>query len=146
MPNTLAELKNAPDLSEGMIVRTTGYHTAGDGGGAEYVVKADTRPADGGSVINLSNGLQAHLLPVASINYKLFGTIGDGKNDDGVQIKKAHAYANRTGVPVVNLSGEYWIKETNAISILTNVQWGHTKFHIDESFNSKSDPRPVGVR
>ncbi|TMV47102.1 hypothetical protein FE783_22925 [Paenibacillus mesophilus] len=143
MPNTLAELKNAPDLTEGMTIRTTGYHTAGDGGGAEYVVKADTFPADGGSVINLSNGLQAHLLSVASVNYKLFGAVGDGKNDDGVQIKKAHAYANRSGVPVVNLSGEYWIKETNAISILTNVQWGHTKFHIDEKFNSKSDPRFV---
>ncbi|MDF2715696.1 MAG: hypothetical protein K0R28_2621 [Paenibacillus sp.] len=141
VPNTLVELKNAPGLSEGMIIRTTGYYAEGDGGGAEYILKADSMLADGGSVIDLPNGLQAHLLPVAGVNYKMFGAKGDGKQDDGVQIKQAHAYANRSGVPVVNLSGEYWIKETNLISILTNVQWGHTKFHIDESFNSKSNPR-----
>ena len=138
---TLMELKQAADLKEGMIVRTTGYYRHADGGAAEYVIKADAMPEDGGSVINLQNGLQAHLLPVPSVNYKLFGAIGDGENDDGVQIKKAHAYANREGIPVVNMSGKYWIKETNLITITTNVQWGHTEFHIDESRNSKSNPR-----
>ncbi|RKN78811.1 hypothetical protein [Paenibacillus ginsengarvi] len=138
---TLTELKQASGLRENAVIRTTGYYESGDGGGAEYIIRADKSLPDGGSVVDLQNGLQAHLLPVSGVTYKMFGARGDGKNDDGVQIKLAHAYANRQGCPIVNTSGEYWIKETNLISIATSVEWGHTKFHIDESFNSKSNPR-----
>ncbi|MDF2663758.1 MAG: hypothetical protein K0Q94_6549, partial [Paenibacillus sp.] len=76
-----------------------------------------------------------------SIGYKQFGAVGDGTNDDGVQIKNAHAYANERDLPIVNASGEYWIKATNEIVIQTNVSWGSTKLHIDESFNTRTNPR-----
>lgn len=46
----------------------------------------------------------------------MFGAVGDSENDDGVQIKHAHAYACEHGIPIINLSGEYWIKQTNSIS------------------------------
>ena len=78
-----------------------------------------------------------------AVNYRMFGAVGDGENDDGVQIKRTHEYANRHRVPVVNLSGEFWIKETNDIPIKTNVHWGQTTFHIDERYNSKENPRFV---
>src|SRR5699024_11022487 len=44
-------------------------------------------------------------------------------------------------VPLINHSGEYWIKETRGIEILTNVEWGHSVFHIDEKYNSKDAPK-----
>jgi hypothetical protein len=138
---TFQDMRADESLTEGMTVRTLGYYEPGDGGGGEYIVKADQSRADGGSVTNLKNGLQGHLLPGDSINYKMFGAVGDGKNDDGEQIKAAHTYANRMGLPVVNLSGEYWIKQTNSILITTNVHWGHTKFYIDEQYNTKGNPR-----
>ncbi|MEF3313379.1 hypothetical protein PV433_31300 [Paenibacillus sp. GYB004] len=141
MQVTLLELSSVPDLEENQIVRTTGYYTAGDGGGAEYIIRTAQLPEDGGSVINLANGLQAHLLPVPSVNYALFGAKGDGVGDDGVPIKKAHAYANSAKLPVIQLSGEFWIKETNLIPIQTNVQWGQTIFHIDESYNVRDKQR-----
>lgn len=35
----------------------------------------------------------------------------------------------------------FWIKDTQQITIQTNVQWGHTKIHIDETFNKTSAPK-----
>ncbi|RKN85500.1 hypothetical protein [Paenibacillus ginsengarvi] len=136
---TLTELQASVQLADGMIAVTYGYYAAGDGGGAVYMIAAGTLPEDGGSVVTLQNGLQARLFPGASVNYRIFGAVGDGVNDDGVQIKKAHAYANKAGLPVEHTSGDYWLKATNKIEIRTNVNWGATRFHIDESFNSKSD-------
>ncbi len=70
------------------------------------------------------------------VNYRMFGAKCDGKSDDGVAIKKAHEYANKARIPVVNLSGEFWLKGTRLIPVKTNTNWGNTVFHIDESSNS----------
>ncbi|CAG7639787.1 hypothetical protein ACFQI7_30000 [Paenibacillus allorhizosphaerae] len=138
---SVAAMQADTSLTDGLLASTAGYYEPGDGGGANYTIGASALPEDGGGVIALANGLQALLLPGDSIRYKQFGAVCDGTNDDGVQIKKAHAYANEKGLSIVNRSGEYWIKATNEIAIKTNVDWGHTKFHIDESFNTRTNPR-----
>ncbi len=89
----------------------------------------------------LNNGLSADLKNIQSVNYKLFGAVGDGVNDDSVQIKAAHDYANKHNLPVINYSGEYWLRKANNIEIYTNVDWGSTIFHIDESSNTPADGR-----
>ncbi|MFW5867936.1 MAG: hypothetical protein ACOCX2_08985, partial [Armatimonadota bacterium] len=140
---TVQSMKAWADPREGAVVETVGFHAAGDGGGALYRVQTpgeELQPNEA-DVIALQNDLVAVLLESEAVNYRMFGVIGDGENDDGVQIKLAHQYANRRGIPVVNLSGEYWIRETNRIPILTNVSWGHTIFHIEEEFNTLRDPR-----
>lgn len=142
--DTVEEMRQDPGLIGGTYAKTMGYYKPGDGGGAEYVIIESeySRNADGGSVIELANEKHYALLTnVEAVNYKMFGAVGDGQNDDGKQIKNAHMYANQNQLPVVNLSGEYWIKYTKGIFILTNVNWGHTKFHIDESLNTKTEPR-----
>lgn len=53
--------------------------------------------------------------------------------DDGVKIKECHEYANEHNLPVLNYSGDYVIRDTRNIEIMTNVEWGHSTFHIDES-------------
>ncbi|TZF81451.1 hypothetical protein FW774_17980 [Pedobacter sp. BS3] len=133
--HTVNELKQDISLREGTLVRTLGYYTVGDGGATEYVVRKQ-KESDGAE-LSLDNNLSAVLINVSSVNYKMFGAVGDGKNDDGVQIKQAHTYANTKNIPVINLSGEYWIEKTGNIPILNNVQWGSTIFHINEAFNSK---------
>ena len=138
-------LKSALGLQEGALVQTAGFHRPGDGGGALYAVRkqeGDIQP-NGGDVLALANGLAAVLLETRAVNYRMFGAVGDGSQDDGVQIKMAHEYANRHQIPVVNESGEFWIKETNNIPITTNVRWGKTVFHIDERYNSRRSPRFV---
>jgi hypothetical protein len=124
-------------LKEGVMVQTLGYHVAGDGGNACYrIVQKSTDPE-----IELRNGLSAVLVNVQSVNYKLFGAVGDGKNDDSIQIKSAHIYANKIGVPVHNYTGEYWLTNPCSIEISTNVDWGNTIFHINEANNTPGDSR-----
>lgn len=141
--STAQSLKAWAEAQEGALVETLGFHAAGDGGAGLYLIEAagDEFQPNGADVIALQNGLVAVLLEVEAVNYRMFGAVGDGENDDGVQIKLAHEYANSRGIPVINLSGEFWIRETNRIPIQTNVSWGNTRFHIDEEFNTQRDPR-----
>ncbi len=137
--STVGELKASPALRDGTLVDTAGFHAPGDGGGALYRVRnldEDTRP-NGADVIALDNGLAAVLVEGEAVNYKMFGAVGDGRHDDGVEIKLAHQYAGKHRIPIVNPSGEFWIKRTHNIPITTNVHWGQTTFHIDERYNSK---------
>ncbi len=137
-----AAVKTAPSFSvlagdttlqAGMYVETMGYYRAGDGGGAGYeIIKTAEKSGDE----PVAKGLFARILPGGYVNYRMFGAKSDAKSDDGVAIKKAHVYANETGLPVLNLSGEFWLKETKLIPIQTNVTWGNTVFHIEESLNS----------
>lgn len=141
----VSALKSQPTFREGEVVETAGFHVPGDGGGAWYQIQKiseETRPNDA-DVIALKNGLAAVLLENEAVNYRMFGTVGDGEHDDGVQIKLAHEYAAKHQIPIVNLSGEFWIKRTNDIPITTNVHWGQTTFHIDERYNDKRKSRFV---
>ncbi len=136
------ELGDLPETREGDWVETAGFHRPGDGGAALYrIASPGGEEPDGAGVIGLENGLRAVLEEGEAVNYRMFGAVGDGENDDGVQIKLAHEYAIRRGLPVVNLSGEYWIKESNGIPIQTNVHWGTSVFHLDERFNQRTVPR-----
>lgn len=141
----VASLKAAAGLGEGEVVETAGYHAAGDGGGALYriVTPGEGTSPNEGDVIALGNGLVAELLEAKAVNYRMFGAVGDGERDDGVQIKMAHHYAVKRGIPIINPSGEFWIKESNDIPITTHVHWGKTIFHVDERFNDKRTPRFV---
>ncbi len=141
--STVQALKGWEDPPDGTVVETVGFHEPGDGGAALYRVQQlpDEMEPNEADIIALQNGLVAVLHERNAVNYRMFGAVGDGENDDGVQIKLAHEYANRHGVPVVNLSGEFWIKETNDITIQTNVSWGNTTFYIDERHNVQGIPR-----
>ncbi len=135
---TVADMTRDATLAEGAFVRVMGYHAAGDGGGAEYVVRRGT-PAQPEGTVALANSLHAELINAASVSYRMFGAVGDQKNDDGVQIKRAHIYANRINVPVINRTGEFWIKGTDAIPVLTSVEWGDTIFHVDENSGARAN-------
>lgn len=130
---TVEAMKTSGKLKAYEIVHTLGYYAENDGGGARYIIKASALAEDGGSVITIGGGLQAILIVGMSVNYKMFGAKGDGINDDAIQIKKAHDFANAKNLPVINMSGEFWLKTSNNVVIMTGTQWGGTKFHIDES-------------
>lgn len=132
---TVNDMKQDATLEAGNLARTIGYNSVGDGGEAEYIIKTN-KPDNDAAIIALNNKFYAVLINVSAVNYQMFGAVGDGVNDDGVQIKIAHAYANQMNVPVINQTGEYWIKATNGIEIMTSVQWGQSVFHIDEKFNT----------
>ena len=67
------------------------------------------------------------------VNYEMFRNVGD---TDDVVITKAHTYANENNVPVINVKGEYHFTDRpRNIEIKTDVYWGDTTFHVDESKN-----------
>lgn len=144
---TVAELTQDASLRAGMLTRTLGYYSAGDGGEATYAIgmAVAEQPADGGASIALNGNqaadLRAQLLPGTSVNYRMFGAKSNPANDDGVQIKRAHQFASLHGLPIIQSTGEFWILQTNQIPITTNVTWGNAIFHIDEKYNQKRAPR-----
>ena len=142
LPSALS-LQASADLQDGSVIETLGFHAPGDGGAALYHIRQlpEGLQPNGADVLALPGGLVAVLLEREGVNYRMFGAVGDGQSDDGVQIKLAHEYANRHGIPVINLSGEFWLRETNRIPIRTSVNWGQTLLHIDEEFNTLQDPR-----
>src|SRR5690606_18571926 len=111
----VAEMKLEDSLKEGDWVQTGGFYEAGDGGSAEYQIIKSTDKPDEAALIGLKNNLLAQLANVDRLNYKMFGAKSDGKNDDGVQIRAAHNYANKNEIPVENLSGNFWIEKSNNI-------------------------------
>ncbi len=142
---TVKELQAQSDFHEEDWVETTGFHAPADGGGARYQIQKispETKP-NGADVLKLKNGWVAVLRERKAVNYRMFGALSNGASDDGVQIKQAHEYANKHQVPMVNLSGEFWIIQTNDIPITTNAHWGKTTIHIDERHNDPIKPRFV---
>ena len=85
------------------------------------------------------------------VTYEEFGAVGDGVADDFLPIYNAHAYANEHGLPVktddtkhyrihLTFVGEGEERKPEPIIIKTNVDWGKTKFTIDDSDLNPFDP------
>jgi len=109
-------LMRKTNFKKGDYVKTLGYHIEGDGGHAEYIVKSSSLKDDGGSIISLNNGLQAHLIYNGLINVKWFGAKGNwnilsqkGTDDTGA-VQKALNFAKTKKINVYFPSGSYGVK------------------------------------
>ncbi len=73
---------------------------------------------------------------IRNIYYSDFGAKGDGRTDDFEALKATHEYANLYGHTVCSNPGSnYYIGSTGgkSITIMTSVNWGDSKFTIDDS-------------
>lgn len=86
---TVSDMVSDTTLVVGQKCRTLGYHTAGDGGGNDYVIVSTGGSADGGSIIDIVNGFQAKGLVGSVISVHKFGAKGDGVTDDTAAIQAA---------------------------------------------------------
>ena len=78
--DTVDDMKNDSTLKEGMHVKTKGYYSVNDGGGAEYYITATQSNSDYQE--ELENDLYATLIINDDINVKQLGAYGNGENDD----------------------------------------------------------------
>ena len=75
--------------------------------------------------------------------YKDFGAVGDGKTDDFLALKAAHAYANENKLPVKAESGAvYYIGNSGGETIIikTDTDWTGATVIFDDSILTTSDP------
>lgn len=114
--NSVAEMKSSNKVKAGYTLRTQGFYTAGDGGGADYVITNDIGEdeADEASIIALQKGLYAKLLVQDCVNVKQFGAKGDKATDDTEALQKAINFCkNNNNVSVLLLQeGNYKITDT----------------------------------
>lgn len=89
------------NLRDGMVVRTLGFHEAGDGGAALYRVSGGNVP-NGMDIIGLGDATCATIVIENELAYKQFGAYCDSINDDYEPIKRCHEVANDRGVAVAN--------------------------------------------
>lgn len=123
----------------GDLVATLGYTQADDGGGALYRIqeRSDSSFLLVACYEEVSDDLVATLHGLKSVNYRVFGAVGDGIHEDGEAIHQAHRYANKHRLPVENHSGTFNLGKRREIPIETQVDWGETVFLIDESQHTK---------
>lgn len=82
--NSVEEMKASNTLKAGALAKTQGFYTAGDGGGANYVIvnSIGEEEPDEATLISLQNSLYAKLLIEDYVNVKWFGVKGDDETDD----------------------------------------------------------------
>ena len=111
---TVAHMQDDESLEAGMIAHTFGFHSAGDGGAAWYLISS-TGTANGMDVIALDNGMYALLsFSPSYVNVKQLGAKGDGTNDDTTIIQRAFDLTSSYCVVYFPM-GKYIVKSTITI-------------------------------
>lgn len=102
--DTVADMRADMLLSSGMICRTLGYHSSGDGGAAWYQIDATGVP-NGMDCIQVGDGLYAKLVVTGPyVTPEMFGAYGNGTHDDGASFQGAFSSGHK-----VLVNGNYKI-------------------------------------
>ena len=96
--DTISDMKNSENITSSCKVKTFGFYTLNDGGGALYTIKEkEDEIVDEVTIISLKNNLIAKI-SCDKINIKQFGCKGDGSTDDSANLKIALNYANENNI------------------------------------------------
>lgn len=97
-------------------VKTAGYTTVNDGGGAEYMIVAGgTGTDDGGSYHDLDNGLQAELKATDHVKLKVFGAVAE--SDILSELKAAQAYLVTQGGGKITIDIDGWVTMSDELTV-----------------------------
>lgn len=81
--NSVSEMKSCTSLVVGNVIKTLGFYSANDGGGATYVVREKTtEDTENGLIHFISDTLVAEMVVYDFINVKQFGAKGDEQTDN----------------------------------------------------------------
>lgn len=94
--NTVSEMKNAENITNGSIAKTLGFHNINDKGGSYYLIRNITTSdvINEKTIIKIENSdsLIAELIKQPEMYVTQFGSFGDGINDDTESIQFAIEY------------------------------------------------------
>ena len=97
-------------------IQTKGYYTAGDGGGATYLIKTAAAfggTPDGYGDHSLANGNVAVLQHDGSVNVKQFGAKGDGVTDSHAALLALWEHCQPNGFNIYFPSGTFLVVDEN---------------------------------
>lgn len=116
--NSVEDMKASNTLKAGALAKTIGFYTAGDGGGADYVVTDNIGEDEANeiSIITLKNELYAKLLIQEYVNVKWFGAHGDNEHDDTQALQKALDFSVKNGYTTNFTKDTYLITDTLVIN------------------------------
>ena len=111
--DSVEDMKDATNLTNGALARTSGFYTYNDGGGANYRIRNLTidDTIDEKTIIAINGTLIAELLNQNQMNVKQFGAKGDGETDDTESIQKAFDFCKN----IIIKDGTYMIDATTSI-------------------------------
>lgn len=125
----------ASDAQLNDIVKTTGYASTDDGGGAYYQI-LETQPSS--HYVTLNSGLYAKLLTGDMCNIRQYGAIGDGVHDDTLAIQQCVTDASAKNGVVYVPQGKYKLTGTIDLSNVTvqgtNIIDGTTPYENGSTF------------
>ena len=138
--DSVADMKLASNLVDGMIVQTSGYYSYNDGGGSYYKIRnlVQNDVIDDIFLYEISNtSLVAEFIPYESkLNIVSLGCKGDNDFDNTTRLQAIINKAQTTGYPVIIPVGEFKISDTLYITdkimiegIGTNRLWSGTSKH-----------------
>ena len=96
----VAALRALSQTTPAPIIMTTGYYTAGDGGGAFYAYASGSGLTDNGGTAILDANSHVYLLVNSQqLDARQFGAKGDGVTDDSVRLKALFDFVNTFAYP-----------------------------------------------
>ena len=113
--NNVDSLRNISVIQEGTIIKTRGYYSTNDGGGATYIAsQKKTETDDGFFNILSSNGLYVftYLTENEFVNIKQGGAVGNGVADDFLAVKNVIEKSSSLGLNIYIPAGDYLISES----------------------------------
>lgn len=138
---TVEEMKELTDLTLGTVIKTIGYYSANDGGGATYLIreKLETDIEDNGAIHFINNSLVAELIIVDNkISVNQFGAKADGEIDDTQAIQNCFNFA-RAGITICfEHDRQYLINRTISVPQLIHVDGNNCHIMINENFENNS--------
>ena len=96
--DTVADMKAATDLKNGSVVKTLGFYSLNDGGGATYKISS-TGTANEMDVIAVGS-LYANLVYGDKVNVKQLGAYGDNSHDDSAVFSRGADIARNNSIPL----------------------------------------------
>lgn len=127
-------LADSQILVKNQKIKTLGYYTINDGGGAEYYIT----DIQNNNIfqINLNNGLYAELITKNNtINIKQIGAKGNGENDDSIYFRKILGKIENIYVP----KGEYLFLSTVDLSNYNiNIKGTHGRYTNAQNINKST--------
>ena len=120
----VSAMKSSQKLVENMIVKTLGFYSKGDDGGAYYLVRERTNldlPNEMNLIELYDNSLIAELIIENVVNVKQFGAKGDGSTDDTDSLQLAISQNKNLVFP----KGEYVVDDSLDITADNIVVYGN---------------------